>query len=32
MSCVWMNDGYLIVQVCMCVSIYGGCLFGKARQ
>ena len=31
-SCVWMNDGYLTVQVCMCVSMYGGWLVGDARQ
>ena len=27
-----MSGGYLNVQVCMCVSMYGGCLVGKARQ
>ena len=32
MSCVWINDGSLMVQVCMCVSIYGVCLVGKAQQ
>ena len=32
MSCVWITDGSLMVQVCMCVSIYGVCLVGKAQQ
>ena len=26
MSCVWMGDGYPMAQICMCVSMYGGCL------
>ena len=31
-SCVWMIDGCLMVQVCICVSMYGGLLVGNARQ
>ena len=32
MTCVLINDGYLMVQVCTSVSIYGGWLVGKAPQ
>ena len=32
MSCVWMGDGYPMAQICMCVSMYGECLVGKAWQ
>ena len=31
MSCVWMNDVYLMVQMCMCVSMYGGWLVGEVH-
>ena len=31
-SCVWIDDDYLMVHVCLGVSIYGVWLVGKARQ
>ena len=32
MTCVLINDGYLMVQVCTSVSIYGRWVVGKASQ
>ena len=32
MTCVLINDGYLMVQVCTSVPINGGWLVGKAPQ
>ena len=31
-SCVWIDDDYQMVHVCLGVSIYGVWLVGKARQ